>query len=58
MNSLKATQALLRDMKSANRFHRTEGKCEKICFLVLGPFRMALFPELWDAGNHNLCNLA
>jgi hypothetical protein len=26
----------------------------KLLFIVLGPFRMALFPELWNAERHKL----
>jgi len=34
---------------------RSEG-VKKLVFFVLGPFRMALFPELWDARHHRLGN--
>ena len=30
---------------------------KKLVFIVLGPFRMALFSELWNAGRHSLDNL-
>jgi len=29
---------------------------QKLVFIVLGPFRIALFPELWNAGHHKLGN--
>jgi len=32
-------------------------RCKKMVFIVLGPFRMALFPQLWNAGRHRLDNL-
>ena len=35
----------------------SEGVKKKV-FIVLGPFRMALFPELWNAGRHRLDNRA
>ena len=37
-------------------FNIEEG-VNKLVFIVLGPFRMALFPELWNAGHHRLDNL-
>ncbi len=30
---------------------------KKLIPTVVGPFRMALFPELWNAGHHRLSNL-
>jgi len=34
------------------------GEVKKSFLSILGPFRMALFPELWNAGHHNLGNLS
>jgi hypothetical protein len=31
---------------------------KKLVYIVLGPFRMALFPELWNAGRHKLDNFS
>jgi hypothetical protein len=31
---------------------------KKLVSIALGPFRMALFPELWNAGHNRLGNLS
>ncbi len=35
----------------------SEEGVRKLVFIILGPFRMALFPKLWNAGRHRLDNL-
>jgi hypothetical protein len=38
-------------------FYLPSESVKKLVFIVHGPFRMALFPELWNAGRHRLDNL-